>query len=1511
MKHGEQNRLLALLMAVAMIVAMLPVGMVIPAAAADAVYAVDFNEAEDLNDFQAYYADNAKNGLNAAAMAENWTINNGMVERVQPAGKQYWMSNNDSYEKNGVGQTDYGLVAELVYTARKYTNFELTVDARQVSGISRQFGVGFGKTELGAFFVNTEGVANAAGGAYACVERGGATNLFGYAINTVNGSTGALVGGRVQGTTVASGNSVEHSVKVRVEDSKMSMWVKAKGADDSSYVKVLTDVALKNYQGGYISLMTSANAAFDNLSITDLDPQIVSVESGMEINVAKGTALDKISFPQQVTVADGNGNTYQVPVAFACDSYDANTLGAYTFAGILDMSSVAAQNGSGLTASLTVNVMNAADIAAKVSVDFNESADLIDFTSYYAQNARDGLIATAFAEDWTNDGNVARLAKPHGIGGFWQSNNDGNGIYGYLAELVYTKRQYTNFELTVDAMQVAESIGRQFGIGFGKTELGAFFVDNNNQMNAAGGAYVGVERNGATNLWGYSVNTVNGSTGALANNARVQGTTVTSPVKKWHTVKVRVENSAVSMWVKDLGAEDSAYVQVLTDVALKNYQGGYISLMTNANAAFDNLTIINLDPQIVAVGAVNEIVVAQGTAAEDIDFPAQVTVTDENGGTYKASVSFSCASYDADTLGQYTFVGELNVDGMAVQNGSSLTASVVVNVLSVADFAARVSFNFNEAADLNDFASYYAKDAREGLTATAFAEDWTNNGNVARLAKPHGIGGYWQSNVDGSGVYGYMAELVYTKRQYTNFELTVDAMQVAESIGRQFGIGFGKTELGAFFVDSSNQANAAGGAYVGVERNGATNLWGYAVNTVNGSTGALVGGRVQGTAVTSPVGKWHTVKVRVENSAVSMWVKDLGAEDSAYVQVLTNVALKNYQGGYISLMTNANAAFDNLTIINLDPQITSTESIRNIAVVKGTENVIFPATVSVTDVNGAVHQVPVSFSCDSFDGNTVGDYTFAGTLNISGMALQNGNNVKATVVVSVLSTADMALRTEIDFNEAADLNDFASYYAQNARDGLTATAFAEDWTNDDNVTRLAKPHGIGGFWQSNVDSNGAYGYVAELVYTKQQYVNFELTVDAMQVAESIGRQFGIGFGKTELGAFFVDNDNQMNAAGGAYVGVERNGATSLWGYAVNTVNGSTNAIASNGRVGGTSVTSPCSKWHTVKVRVEDGKVSMWVKDLGAADSTYAKVLSEVALKDYTGGYISLMTNANAAFDNLLIVNLDKVETAEIEKWNLTLGEDIGANFYANVPEEHLADTTVAVTVAGQAAAAQTSTEDGYLKISVNVAAAQMTDDIVVSIVCNGITVEETYSVYQYALYVLADEKDEFDEKTEKLVKEMLNYGAAAQTYFGYNGENIIDADLIAGAGAAEIDSSNVTDMSVSGTVEGVSFYGASLLFKSKTAVRFYFTGDISECTVSAGTVKQAADGKYYVEIEGIVPQDLSQSITLTVQSGEQSIVVVYGPMNYIERMSEKGSAGLQQLLKAMYNYHLAAVEYAA
>ena len=62
-----------------------------------------------------------------------------------------------------------------------------------------------------------------------------------------------------------------------------------------------------------------------------------------------------------------------------------------------------------------------------------------------------------------------------------------------------------------------------------------------------------------------------------------------------------------------------------------------------------------------------------------------------------------------------------------------------------------------------------------------------------------------------------------------------------------------------------------------------------------------------------------------------------------------------------------------------------------------------------------------------------------------------------------------------------------------------------------------------------------------------------------------------------------------------------------------------------------------------------------------------------------------------------------------------------------------------------------------------------------------------------------------------------------------------------------------------------------------------------------------------LEIADILPQDLDDQITLTVidpQGG--TISVTYGPMNYIVRMNAAGNGDLKNLLKALYNYHLAA-----
>lgn len=257
--------------------------------------------------------------------------------------------------------------------------------------------------------------------------------------------------------------------------------------------------------------------------------------------------------------------------------------------------------------------------------------------------------------------------------------------------------------------------------------------------------------------------------------------------------------------------------------------------------------------------------------------------------------------------------------------------------------------------------------------------------------------------------------------------------------------------------------------------------------------------------------------------------------------------------------------------------------------------------------------------------------------------------------------------------------------------------------------------------------------------------------------------------------------------------------------------------------------------------------------------------------------------------------------ANVESWNLTLGGDLSVNFVLDIHED-IADTAkIVITVAG--------TEhiyDAAEKVTVNVAAAQMNDEITVQIV-NGddASAVKTYTVLQYAQYVLGDESL---SNYHQLVKEMLNYGGFAQIYFEYNDENPVNAD-VEGVGAEEVPADAAPEMAVSGKVDGISFYGASLLFRNKIAVRYYFTvsGDISSYTFTVnGTPYQPElkeEGLYYIEVADINPQDLDDAITVAVN---ETLTVSYSPMNYIVRMSTKGSDNLKALMKAIYNYHLAA-----
>ena len=266
------------------------------------------------------------------------------------------------------------------------------------------------------------------------------------------------------------------------------------------------------------------------------------------------------------------------------------------------------------------------------------------------------------------------------------------------------------------------------------------------------------------------------------------------------------------------------------------------------------------------------------------------------------------------------------------------------------------------------------------------------------------------------------------------------------------------------------------------------------------------------------------------------------------------------------------------------------------------------------------------------------------------------------------------------------------------------------------------------------------------------------------------------------------------------------------------------------------------------------------------------------------------------------------ETATVEtpvtviSWNIVLGDNIGVNFVLALTE----GDTVAVTVDGEEVPATlTDNGNGTYTVFIKLAAAQMTDEIVISV--NGYAVEKTYSVRAYADEILAGD---YTSYTKALVQNMLVYGGAAQTYFGHNTENLADE----GIEVTAAEPAAAPELVVLNELANIKYYGASLLHKEKTAVRFYFTADSVEGLTFQvdGNIYEpvSKDGLYYIEVAGINPQDLDDVLNVVVTDGTSSLAVQYSPLIYIARMYSKAGTSTA-LVQAMYGYHLAAKAYLA
>ena len=282
--------------------------------------------------------------------------------------------------------------------------------------------------------------------------------------------------------------------------------------------------------------------------------------------------------------------------------------------------------------------------------------------------------------------------------------------------------------------------------------------------------------------------------------------------------------------------------------------------------------------------------------------------------------------------------------------------------------------------------------------------------------------------------------------------------------------------------------------------------------------------------------------------------------------------------------------------------------------------------------------------------------------------------------------------------------------------------------------------------------------------------------------------------------------------------------------------------------------------------------------------------------------------------------------------SITLKDNIDVNYYMEMSDsvfEH--DAYLEFKIGGQtyklnASDAAEVNENGktLYKFSCPVNAAQMSDTIETRIVIDNKTEEEySYSVKEYATELLS-KSNEYPEETIKLVKALLNYGTAAQNFFKYNTDKPANAGLsdtdkaVANADFAAYKAVIKTD-SANSQSNGLTYYGSSLICKSKMTVRHYFMVnegcDINNYKFSyvnadgnevSLTPKKASDGVYCVDINGIMARNLNSIFACKVTGKNKACIfeLDYGPFSYSQKVIDSGNSSteLKNLVNALYWY---------
>ena len=221
-------------------------------------------------------------------------------------------------------------------------------------------------------------------------------------------------------------------------------------------------------------------------------------------------------------------------------------------------------------------------------------------------------------------------------------------------------------------------------------------------------------------------------------------------------------------------------------------------------------------------------------------------------------------------------------------------------------------------------------------------------------------------------------------------------------------------------------------------------------------------------------------------------------------------------------------------------------------------------------------------------------------------------------------------------------------------------------------------------------------------------------------------------------------------------------------------------------------------------------------------------------------------------------------------------------------------------------------ENGRYVVSVQLAAAEMTNYVTVYTEKNGVKLGEshTYSVKQYADEVLA--KEDYSEY-HAAVRAMLNYGAMAQAHFGVNSESLANDSIYRG-GTNPINAVTDIDCTAPSWTDGttLTFKGYEAVLDTKTAFRVYFAysgsaspGATVEREGLAATYTSvyfdSSRGLYYVRINNIAATLYDKQYTVKVTDGSDSLTVTASVLNYADYQDSDYAAYGEAFLANLLN----------